>query len=378
MALVVRFVVAEMGALQNLSVETVGRASSWYSELRHQAPGRDTLPQLQHLKLHGYNFTWNSSLYRSLKTLELYGLSVPPPVLPFLHILRECPDLCSLNAQLSYQPGPPRMHDDAEPVELHHLRSLRLAGSMNYLNLLAEKISVPPGCTVQLLFDPTIDETSPYEHDALFMSPLSVIAPRQPVFHPLLPRASRLELELWPRANCPHARARVIAEDALLLTDLYFPLHMIPGQKTDLGLSAAWMEFFQTFPPGSTLTSLSVSAIFPFHISTEMWTIALNRFPLLLKITVDLRYYTREELSLSSMKDLIDTLHSESSICPSLHVVELLNVVRNDETERLLSSSNRLSGRSMVMERMSTRNDLRTIRFTSVVSPTTFHCTNLP
>lgn len=151
---------------------------------------REKFPRLQSLSLREFYVPWSSSIYTSLRSLDviLHQGSASMPMADFVEILRCSPALESLcligclPSQVDDHPPAPRS------LPLFKLRHLHLEGMLDVTSRVCDAISAPTTKTIFLThFVPPESRGT--------IDPVSGLAPQQHVYTAFLRRAQRMTLK---------------------------------------------------------------------------------------------------------------------------------------------------------------------------------------
>ncbi|KAI0787500.1 hypothetical protein C8Q74DRAFT_1252080 [Fomes fomentarius] len=295
---------------------------------------REKFPRLQSLSLHGFHVPWTSSMYTSLRSLDVYldeGLA-SMPMADFVEILRCSPALESLcligclPSQVGDHPPAPRS------LSLPKLRHLHLEGTLD--------VDVT-SCVCDAIFAPTTKTI----FLARFVSPgsrdlVSELAPQQHVYAAFLCRAQRMSLQLDDGS--------ISLGFNLSLDDDwdYHPYKIqLSGSFSNVPVisSSAWNAVVDAvYAAQAPLTSFCLSYGMPFTITEPMWQRFFARFPGLSHLDIGDPHGTSFRNA-----PILDILQSSAQsaenapgvlLCPVLRVLELNGIDLDDQmVEKLLS-----------------------------------------
>ncbi|KAI0367773.1 hypothetical protein BV20DRAFT_537602 [Pilatotrama ljubarskyi] len=264
----VEFFPPVMPALEQLSISDHMSRQWWSSAEGTLLDGR--FPRLRHLSLSFFNFHWNSPVYRSLRSLVLFGLTgkEKPTIAQFLGILQACPELESLRAQDFL--GGAETDDSGHVVTLPHLRELVLGDTFRRASSLCDQLSVPPACCIDVTYGLF------FATQALFDLPIMRILPRQRVFQCHVAHAQSLSLLVGElHVGLQFELGEGVTASVKMFNDVW-RLFVTPAE---------WRASLDSFA-GLPLTRLLISYLSLSLLPKALWRNLFSAFPSLNSIVV--------------------------------------------------------------------------------------------
>ncbi|KAI0367066.1 hypothetical protein BV20DRAFT_580493 [Pilatotrama ljubarskyi] len=248
--------------------------SDWTSKPSSDASlSRQRLPNLQRLKLWGFNFPWESDLYTSLRSLALIHLRAPPAITELFHILLACPELEVLELErydgdrdLEF-PDDLHLRADAPVLSLPRLSKLQLYASLRTVSYICDRLLVPSTCYKDV-------RTTLPGSDTRQAEPISIIAklPRQRVFLPQIVETSSVSLVV-------DDQALYVSFCGGLDAKAYISMSGIPPDDPEI-TPPVWKTVLDAFH-AAPLTHFRLKYTSLHLISPKMWHQLFARFPVL-------------------------------------------------------------------------------------------------
>lgn len=287
---------------------------------------REDAPLLADLRLFGAHFPWSSSIYTSLRALQLDHVMSPPETAQLMRILRECPTLEVLHVHNSFPTNlSPNTLSHIPPVALTSLVDLQLRGTNTELALFTNMITTHPSCTVSTFGD----------HQSAFGDLILDLLPTQRVFQPLIKECTSLILQMYSTFVCLIAGPSAPRLQLQLRTPIFVEI--------DPSITPATWDTLMSVFSAAHLTHIRLKhdALHVTVVSAEMWTSCFARFPTLEVLSVGPWGYKPSHDVLSLFRNVLCALRTRTSLgappCPRLRTLEATCMTMDDTMVDMLS-----------------------------------------
>ena len=304
---------------------------------------RGHFPRLHTLRLQHVYFPWSSTIYSSLRELELSLPQTPPSASSLFEILHACPDLERLvidfrNYSLFTACG---RVNQLSPVPLLKLAFLRIQIVFHNADFLCSRLTVPPSCVIHVTYP-----SNPRRNNLL-----PLMAPCQAVFLPAMGSCTRLDMVMDEYQEDDEQYLRLSASPGNPPPAHGHSVSLLPGSIFidmfshligDVDITPeGWTTVLSSFlaaRPGQISPVKSFSLIYNLlpQISALMWREMMTAFPLLDNLAVGplscstgpgSQLFATVFDALNDHRDFDDLQGNSTQLCGQhIHIIELIRI----------------------------------------------------